>query len=233
MKAYLADGAAPRAPHAVLGEPTGLAVCLGHKGVSLWRLATAGTPGHTAMVAHPDSAIWKMGRLLVRLEVLAEELRRRADPRLGPMSLNVGTIQGGTAHNVVPGSCEATLDRRVFPGDTLLSVEAELRRHLAGARVGYDLSPFLYLEPSWVERESPVARAAGAAVSAVLGRAAQYGPFPATCEAGYLSSAGIPTVILGPGHLEQAHVADEYVDVDQVLAAKAIYTNIVQGGTAP
>jgi len=79
------------AHYAVVGEPTGLELCIGHLGCSRFKLKTHGTPGHTSVVTHPDNAIYKMAKLVGSLELLDKAIRQRVHPVLGRGSLTVST----------------------------------------------------------------------------------------------------------------------------------------------
>jgi acetylornithine deacetylase/succinyl-diaminopimelate desuccinylase-like protein len=153
MHAFL-DGSV-RADFAVIGEPTDLDVCTGHRGVARFWVTTHGVPGHTSFVRTPDNAISKMVRLAAGLEVLGEMVRLRADPLLGQSSLTVAEIHGGTAPNIVPGLCRAHIDRRTLPGERRDEVVREVDDCLSAIARGhgfsYDLDCYQFLPASCLD----------------------------------------------------------------------------------
>src|SRR4051812_42579806 len=111
-------GGRPGPVGAVVAEPTGLQIVDAHKGVVRWRLRTAGRSCHSSRPELGVNAIYRMAELLALVARYAEELRSsRADPRLGPPTLSVGLIEGGSSVNTVPDHCRAEGDRRLVPGE--------------------------------------------------------------------------------------------------------------------
>jgi len=164
--------------------------------------------------------------------LLDKAIRQRVHPVLGRGSLTVSTIMGGTAVNIVPEICEVEIDRRTFPNETLETVQAEidecLRKVSAPSGMAYDLKSYQSVPATLIDREAPIVKR----LAGVIGRIQKTEPvvasFGATCEAPFLSvNKGIPTVIFGPGSLKQAHIADEYVELEEVEKAAMIYALLV------
>ena len=226
MNAFLAQEV--HAQYAVVGEPTGLKLCIGHLGCSRFKLQTRGTPGHTSVVTHPDNAIYKMAKRIAALERLDQVIRQRTHPVLGRGSLTVSTIKGGTAVNIVPEFCEVEIDRRTFPDETLDTVRAEIDACLRNAstpdEAAYTLESYQSVPATLIDRQAPLVKRLAAAMRRIQQAEPMITSFEATCEAPFLSiQKGIPTVIFGPGDLKQAHIADEYVDLEAVEQAAKIY----------
>lgn len=218
------------ADYAIIGEPTELEVCIAHKGVSRYRLTTSGTPGHAAKTKNPDSAITKMARLLPILESECLNVKTKRNETLGNASMVITVIGGGAAPNIVPQSCFVEIDRRVLPGETKEQVYAELQQALtdglAGEAVPYELDNYLFIPASSIDRGHALVGECQRAVKSVNGEA-KVGIFDATCEAPFFSvDMNIPTVIMGPGELSQAHVKDEYVKIDEYINAAKVYTQL-------
>jgi acetylornithine deacetylase/succinyl-diaminopimelate desuccinylase-like protein len=122
-----------------------------------------------------------------------------------------------------------TIDRRVLPCETEAEVLGEIVAVVnqalpatSGAQVA--VRTVRFVPPSSTEPDAAIVRAAEKAASRVLGRPAPAGGFTATCDMTYLVNQGkIPTVILGPGSIEVAHQANEYVPVDQLALAVEVY----------
>ena len=226
MNTFIAEDVS--AHYAVVGEPTSLQLCIGHLGCSRFKLKTHGIPGHTSVVTHPDNAIYKMAKLIDSLELLDKTIRQRVHPVLGRGSLTVSTIRGGTAVNIVPEICEVEIDRRTFPNETLETVQAEidkcLRKVSAPAGMAYDLKSYQSVPATLIDREAPIVKRLAAVIGHIQKAEPVVASFGATCEAPFLSvNKGIPTVIFGPGSLKQAHIANEYVELEEVKKAAMIY----------
>jgi acetylornithine deacetylase len=221
----LAEGG-PRADLAVVAEPTRLQIVHAHKGLARWHMHTAGRSCHSSSPEQGVNAIYRMGRLLVGIEQFAEQLRAsRSDPLLGPPTLSVGRIDGGTSVNTVPDRCRIEVDRRVIPGEDARAAPGELVAFLKG-QAGIDF-PFECEEPWTIKAalaphgsEELVARL-GRAIDGVTGghrvHAVPYGT-----DASTLAEAGIPSVVFGPGDIAQAHTCDEWVSLDEVEQAGEI-----------
>ncbi|MBV9122313.1 MAG: M20/M25/M40 family metallo-hydrolase, partial [Planctomycetes bacterium] len=116
-----------RADCAIVAEPTQLHIVHAHKGTVRWSMETPGRSCHSSAPELGTNAIYRMGRLLTALEQYAERLRTsRTDPLLGPPTLSVGMIEGGSSVNTVPDRCRIEVDRRVIPGEDPLAAPRQL-----------------------------------------------------------------------------------------------------------
>lgn len=228
MKNFIARGV--EADYAVIGEPTSLEICLAHKGVSRTRLTTHGTAGHAAKASPPDSAIDKMAVLLPGLIEECRRVKHRNHALLGNASMLVTTINGGSAPNIVPQSCVIEIDRRVLPEEERNDISDRLQMVLAESGLkpqqDYSLDNYLFIPASAIEESHPFVEAAFQVVDALTSKAKKT-IFDATCEAPFFSvCCQIPTIILGPGDLAQAHIKDEYVKIEELHQAVQIYTSL-------
>lgn len=219
------------ADYAIVGEPTDLDICVGHKGVTRFRLSTSGKAGHTGFVDEQDNAIYNMTRFIASLEKLGEQIRRRVHPVISNASLTVTQIQGGTAPNIVPDECVIEIDRRSIPDEEEAAIAAELQEYVAAVAAGeglrYKLEKYTHLPASLIDERHHLVTELRTVAAGILAREIPIKPFRATCEAPFLSkNLGIPTVIFGPGGIQQAHTADEFVELGQVSAAARIYANL-------
>jgi acetylornithine deacetylase/succinyl-diaminopimelate desuccinylase-like protein len=203
-----------KADLALVGEPTRLQVVTAHKGNVWLELQTRGKAAHGSKPHLGRNAVHAMARIVDLLETrYARMLRGRRHALLGQPTINVGTICGGSQPNIVPDHCSIRIDRRTIPGETEQSVRRELRALLAQHRlparlVGLRNAPCVPLE---TELALPL-------VQAFLGIARQTGPLGADyfCDAAVLAAAGVPCVVFGPGDIAQAHVADEWIALNQL-----------------
>ncbi len=226
MAHFVAQGV--EADYAIIGEPTSLEICVAHKGVSRTRLTTHGTAGHAAKTRDPDSAIDKMALLLPELMKECQRVKTLHHPLLGNASMLITTINGGSAPNIVPQSCSIEIDRRVLPGEKRSAINASLLASLTesglDAQNDYALENYLFIPASSIDETHPLVETACQAVDAITGTARKT-IFDATCEAPFFSvQCHIPTIIMGPGDLAQAHVKDEFVRIEELHQAAQIYT---------
>ncbi len=211
---------------AIVAEPTSLDVVVAHKGVARWRLHTRGRAAHSSRPQSGDNAIYRMARVLLELERYQQELDAGpVHPLCGPASLSVGTIRGGASVNTVPDRATIEIDRRLRPDESLATVQQHLADNLAG-QLGKNFP--LQWEPPYMhgpalsdEHNGPLSRRLAAVAREVGGRSERIGAAYAT-NAAFLAAAGVPTVVFGPGSIQQAHTADEWIALDQVQQAAEI-----------
>src|SRR5262249_33667159 len=116
-----------------VAEPTRLSVVHAHKGVVRWHLETAGRSCHSSRPELGENAIYHMARVLLAVEEYAAWLRAsRTDSLLGPPTLSIGLIEGGSSANTVPDRCRVVVDRRVVPGDDPQAAPGQLLEWLKG-----------------------------------------------------------------------------------------------------
>jgi succinyl-diaminopimelate desuccinylase len=213
----------------LIPEPTNLQLCVAERGLLQAYLRVHGRPGHGSRPREAVSAIEHAATLV--LAIHAADFGDADHPLLGRPTANVGTIVGGNALNTVAESCVIGLDRRVLPGATEASAEAQLRARIEAAGVTdlrYDLEVDTFGEASEMPADDPWVKQVGAAVARVTGQQPDVIGMSFTTDARFLrNQAGIPTVVCGPGAVEQAHVNDEWVSVDRLVDATAVYAELL------
>jgi acetylornithine deacetylase len=216
---------------AIVAEPTRLDLVTAHKGAVRWKLRTSGVACHSSTPQLGDNAIYRMARVVSALETHAAHLAARPPhPMLGPPSLSVGRITGGQSVNIVPDSCEIEIDRRLLPGEDPETVPADIDRELhaaLGSLAG--ISRF----PSWVRMPALIPRVSEShldllahVITSATGRTPRRSGVPYGTDAGPLSQAGTPCVVLGPGDIAQAHTKDEWIDLAELRQAVDVYHNL-------
>ena len=216
----------------VIGEPTMLDVVHANRGVLRWVVTTKGQAGH-ATSSGAANAIYHMRRVLACIEgPIAARLVEDPHPVLGPRSINVGTIRGGTQVNTVPSSCAIEVDRRTLPGEERDTITSDFRAALEELKAECPALDVHVRESQWYPAldeplDSPLVRAAVAACERVLGQARTRG-VPWTTNAGFLREAGVPCVVMGPGTTEQAHTVDEYLELEQLARAVDVYGAVLR-----
>jgi acetylornithine deacetylase len=210
---------------AVVAEPTELNIVDAHKGVTRWVLSTTGRACHSSRPEQGVNAIYRMGRLLPLVERYAAELTARPPaPRLGPPTLSVGTITGGTSVNIVPERCQAEIDRRLVPGEDPKLAPGQLtdylRRHAPD--VPFEMSePYLHCPALANDGSAELTAKLGAVINSVRGKHT-VGAVPFGTDASTLALSGVPAVVFGPGDIAQAHTCDEWIELAQVEAAAEV-----------
>jgi acetylornithine deacetylase/succinyl-diaminopimelate desuccinylase-like protein len=218
---------------AIVAEPTGLDLVTQHKGAVRWRVRVHGRACHSAHPERGDNAIYHAGRAILAVEALAAELLTRTpDHPCGPPTLNLGTVRGGSGVNLVPELTVLEIDRRLVPGESPEAARDEVIARIAAAcgssRVEHE-PPFLEsvglpdgtaapAAAPWAARLAAAARRVGGGRQG----AARYGT-----NASILAAAGVPSIVFGPGSIEQAHTADEWIDLAQLDAAAGVLRDVV------
>ncbi len=221
-----------RADAAIVTEPTGLRICVAHKGFVWASIRTQGRAAHGSDYAAGIDAILRMGRVLQAVERLDREvLSRRSHPLLGRPSMHASVITGGEGPSTYPPSCTLVLERRTLPEETANDVRAELEAVLARLR-GDDplfqatLEVTLARPGLEVDRDTAIVRSLHDAVARRLGTPPEYVGLSAWFDAAVLAEAGIPTVIFGPTGAGW-HAAEEYVDVPSVAACAEVLAQTI------
>lgn len=206
---------------AIVTEPTGLEVCVAHKGFAWFDVTVEGRSAHGSRPDLGVDANLRMARYLSRLAELRRELAdREPHPLLGVPSLHVGVLRGGTAPSVYAGESRASVEWRTLPGDDVGEALARLEglaAEIAGDATGLDCRVELKLvrSPFETSPDAPLARA----LLTVLERRSPEsrirgeGPW---MDAALFAEAGADTVVIGPRG-QGAHADEEWVDVDSVV----------------
>ncbi|MBW2279762.1 MAG: M20 family metallopeptidase [Deltaproteobacteria bacterium] len=215
---------------AIATEPTELRIVTHHKGIAIARLVASGRAGHSSAPEKGSNAIYALAGAIRALESLHAELAERPDPILGAPTLSVGVVAGGAAPNIIPDEAWLLADRRLVPGDTEESVRAEIESVLS--RHGVE---GVRLERCTVEK-GPLGTAHDhvsvqhlRAALLAQGLAAETGTVAFGTDAGVFEDAGLRGVVFGPGSIDRAHTAREYVELDQVEAATEVWVRLFEG----
>jgi acetylornithine deacetylase/succinyl-diaminopimelate desuccinylase-like protein len=233
------DTIIPRRPDAaVVAEPTSLNVVTAHKGTLRWRARTHGRACHSSQPHLGDNAVYKMARVLAALETYQRDVAPRITPHrlCGQATLSVGTITGGLSVNTVPDCCTIEIDRRLLPGEDEDAVWQGVIDHVARY-------PGVNFE---VEHEAPFMRGATlsdgpnqlvadrlcATAQEVHGRCEQIG-VPYGTDASKIALYGVPSIVFGPGSIDQAHTCDEWLPLDELQTASEVLYRFGQRGLCP
>lgn len=211
---------------AIIAEPTQLDVVVAHRGATRWKIRTTGRACHSSSPHEGVNAIYKMARVVTALEEFASLLPKRITPHplCGPATLSVGRITGGISVNTVPDSCEIEIDRRVIPGEDGWDAIKQVQEHFA-ARLDFEvehLPPWLVGVSLSDEDNGPLSDQLLTHINAVAGPHKKVG-VPYGTHASRIASAGVPSVVFGPGDIAQAHTVNEWIDIEQLRQAAEVY----------
>ena len=203
----------------IVGEPTGLRPVLAHKGKAAIRLVAEGRAAHSS---RPDLGVNAIHRLLPALNAVAAEAAALADhgardDRFAPphSTLQVGTLSGGQAINIVPDRAAAEVEARAIAGADPMAVLAPVIA--AAEAAGVTVEPMSAYPPLALAADHPLAHLAEAISGAVPLGAVSFGT-----EAGLYQAAGVPAVICGPGDIARAHRPEEYLLQEELAGAVAM-----------
>ena len=226
--AALVERGVLRADACLVPEPTGLAVCVAERGLLTATITVRGRPAHGGQPGDGVSAIEMAAKVVLALH--DADFGDPDHPLLGRPTCNVGVIQGGTGHNTVAESCTLVVDRRLLPGTSREAAEAGLRERIDAIDepdLRYQLEPGVYGEASELDPGHPFVDEVQAAMAAAVGRPAPVIGMTFSTDARFVrNQAGIPAVVCGPGDLSQAHTNDEWVVVDKLVDAAAVYAHL-------
>lgn len=211
---------------AIVGEPTGLDVVHTFKSCVWAELRVKGKAAHGASPELGENAITRLLPVIDAIDTeLRAELAEHAHPILGPSTINIGMIRGGSRTNIVPDDCVATIDFRETPqlveaGGALGKLGALLQRH--GWADDIAVKCLVDTHPLDTDIENPF-------VQALISLGAQPVGAPWFCDAGWLSKLGrIPSVACGPGSIDQAHTEDEWLKVEDLEAGADFYRRFLE-----
>lgn len=215
---------------AIVAEPTELKLVVATKGVLRCRIHVRGRSAHSSKPHLGINAISQMARIIAAIETDNLELARKQHPLVGAGTCNIGVISGGVQVNFVPDHCSIEIDRRLLPGESAQAAVAHYRallHRLDGIDAEIEEPLLLVDEALDTPLTSPVVKVASTVLDSLGLETAPIG-VPFGCDASKLSRAGIPSIVFGPGSIDQAHTADEFVEVDQVEAAFEFYQHFLR-----
>jgi acetylornithine deacetylase/succinyl-diaminopimelate desuccinylase family protein len=228
----IAAGRLPRPDYCLIGEKSDLKVRNAERGLLAVDVTCHGRAAHTAAARVTGvNAIAKAAKAILALEKDID----RFHPAVGKPVISVNTIQAGIAHNVVPGQCTFSIDRRLIPGETRESVVAEIVATLddiasqdAAFRYELDVDPLKnHIPANITEASSPIVQALQASITKVTGQEPEYFvAWSGATDGRFYRQAGIDTVGYGPGG-ENAHGANEAVQIDDLVTQARVYVETI------
>jgi acetylornithine deacetylase len=213
---------------AIVAEPTELRSVIASKGLVRWKIETIGRSAHSAKPHLGINAIQHMSKIIAAIEVDTKRLASRIHPLLGPPTCSIGVIRGGVQINFVPDRCEIEIDRRLLPGESVSDVLANYQAIVDSVSANEPQmnvvmhSPMLTDVPLQTDPSASAVQTMRRVLSD-LGLDDEPCGVPYCSDASKFGALGIPSMILGPGSIDQAHAAVEFVDCGQVEQAVDVY----------
>ena len=220
----------------VIGEPTELKPVLGHKGKLAMRCEVHGAACHSAYAPSGVNAIEYAAQLIIELGRLGEELKapqhhdRSFDPPFS--TVQTGMIAGGKALNIVPQHCSFDFEVRSLPAQDPWQVADRLRGYaehtlLPAMQAVSAQCAIHFSELSSYPGLSTAAQSQAAEWVAGFCGSREYGTVAFGSEGGLFDQAGIPTVVCGPGSMDQGHKPDEFISVAQLEACDRMLERVL------
>ncbi|MDD1136633.1 acetylornithine deacetylase [Pseudomonas sp. TNT2022 ID233] len=214
----------------IIGEPTELKPVLGHKGKLAMRCDVQGHACHSAYAPLGVNAIECAAELIGELGRIGRRLKdEHLDPRFDPpySTVQTGVISGGKALNIVPADCRFDFEIRALPSQDPAIVAQQLKAYaeqqmLPRMRAVSEQSDIRFSELSAYPGLATDARSQAAELIATFCGSDDFGTVAFGTEGGLFDAVGIPTVVCGPGSMDQGHKPDEFVSVDQLTACDAM-----------
>lgn len=220
----------------VIGEPTNMRPITGHKGIRNYQCHILGKECHSSLAPYGVNAVEVAAELIAYIKTVARRMQtegpfnRNFDPPF--TTVHVGTVAGGTSQNIVPNTCDFTFELRTVPEADPEALINEIRQYA-----------FKHLEPHMqaIDPTTGIKFVATAnvpsfdirdddpAVERVLGMSGANATAKVSfgTEAGIFANTGIPTVVCGPGDIEQAHKPNEFVAVEQLKKCEVFMDRLI------
>jgi acetylornithine deacetylase len=207
---------------AIICEPTNLKVCIAHKGFAWIKVEVFGKAAHGSRPDKGIDAVVKAGNNI---------LVQKKHPLLGSPSIHASLIKGGTELSTYPDYCLIELERRTIPGESVETVEEEMRTLIEN--IGSEDDQFkakfevsFYRPPLEVSQDHLIVSALSKAYSKIVKQAPEFIGVSGWMDSAIMTAAGIPTVIIGPGG-EGFHAATEYVDFESAITLTKILIDTI------
>ena len=218
-----------KAAGVIVGEPTSMQVITAHKGKRSFRCTVHGKEAHSALTPQGVNAIEYAAQIITAIRHIADRMGQ-LEPRDNGFdvpftTLQTGTIKGGTATNIVPAQCVFDWEFRYLPGANPDAIENEVRSYAesllpamkkVSAEAGIVITQSSDAPGSYLADTHAVTQFAIA-----LARNDKTAKVAYATEAGLFEKAGLPSIICGPGSIEQAHKPNEYCDLAQIAQCEA------------
>lgn len=214
----------------VICEPTGGALEIGQKGVIEVKVKFTGQASHSSRTSYKknleSNAIHKAFQAFKKLEEYEMNLEKNEDELFGFPTQAVCMIQGGSASNVIPDECNFVINRRILPSEDIESVVQDIISLLTKVDSQVQVEISFFGEPNLLNKESPLFNQSQKISQEVLG-GYDLKVTPGWTQAGLFKKWG-DCLIWGPGNLSQAHMADEYCEINLLDKMVECYEKLIK-----
>jgi len=226
----------PKPVAVIVGEPTSMKVITAHKGMTTFKTTVTGHEAHSSQTHRGVSAVMTAAKLIEKLSSMAQDRATSgiSDADFEPpyTTIHVGTMEGGTAANIISRHAEFIWDVRHVPGDDPQKIMEDFQdwcdqevvpdMQAVAAETGIETvmrvgAPALRHDPE---------NAAEQLAKSITGEY-QSGKVSYAAEAGQFQQAGFATVICGPGSIDQAHQPNEFISIDQLEQGTAFVRKLI------
>ncbi|OUS22081.1 acetylornithine deacetylase (ArgE) [Rhodobacterales bacterium 59_46_T64] len=231
------QGVLPKGEAVIVGEPSSMDIVTGHKGGASYATHMIGFDVHSSLMHTGVNAIMEGAKLITWANDQNAANRALAPSAVAAIfeppwtTVHVGTIRGGTAHNITARDCWFDLDFRVLPDedpvawraayfDRVAEVEAEMQSVRPEARI--EIEEVFSIPPLRPEQDGAAEALARRVTGANGSKVVSYGT-----EAGHFQTAGYSVVVCGPGDIAQAHQPDEFIEKSQFEAGHAFMRRLL------
>ena len=225
MRAFLSGPHCKGLHHAIVCEPTGRRIGVAHRGMRAYRARFSGRGGHSSLADSLPKPMVRLAQLAVAVDELGSQLADVGTPQLSGFCVNIAAVNGGVAFNVVPKEAELLFSIRPPPGlpNDVFDTPLERLRRAVDPEIAIDAT---VEHPAFNCLDLP-------ALEQLLGPSC--GPTTSLdfwTEAALLAERGIDAVVVGPGEIEQAHAADEFVSIADLEWATELFCHVFKGTDA-
>jgi acetylornithine deacetylase len=221
----------------IVGEPTDMKVVNAHKGVRSFRTILTGLEQHSSATHLGVNAVMYAAEIICFLGQLAEEIKNtQSRPETGfeppHTTIHVGTIQGGTAQNIIPRQCVFTWEYRLLPGEDGQPLYARFEsfvneKILPRMRAIFPAAEVATTARAAVPPLMPEDGSPAEALCMALARTNETTVAAYGTEAGQFQEAGMSTVVCGPGNIAQAHKPNEFIELSQIKACETFLLRLL------
>ncbi|GBC71348.1 Acetylornithine deacetylase [Candidatus Calditenuaceae archaeon HR02] len=229
LKALIRDGKLKDndALYGVIGEPTELRPVRAHKGGTIFKITFHGRSAHSSRPDLGINAIENAAHFIVELINMRKRLGEIQDPDLGASVLSTTIIEGGIKENVIPESCQVVVDCRRIPSHSREYIYSKLEELASSLRerlptLQLTIAEILSYDPLNTPIDHPLVKLC----EEITGQASETAPYGT--EGSLYQKLNIPTIILGPGSVKQAHIPNEYVEIKQLHQAQSLYEELIR-----
>lgn len=222
-----------RAEAAVVGEPTNLEVASASKGSIRFKVLTKGIPAHTSVPENGKNAIYLMGKIIHIVENIIEpKLKENPHPLCGKSTICISLIHGGEQVNIVPESCEIHVDYRLLPDEDWEQAYSFIKNEILTNLPQKERQYVKFFEPYLIDPSLSTSldtKIVKTFKENLKKNGLQPNPIglPFGCDASKIALLEIPTVVFGPGSIQQAHSNNEYIRVKDLMKAANVFKDLI------